>query len=125
MPPQAVAPHDSRVGVTAGASVEAPYAAERKPATVTPICTAERNRFRLRASAAVRALRPPLCSNRRIWPSRNDTRAISVAANTPPIRTKTNTSALLTTISFIVAAYIEAARVCRWCPYPFLLGGVD
>ena len=118
-------PHDTRAGETAGAIVEAPYAAEKKPATVTPICTAERNRFGLRANAAVRAPRPPRCSNRRICPSRNDTRAISVAANTPPIRTKTSTNAPLTTISFIAAAYIEAARVCRWCPCPFLLGGVD
>ena len=48
-----------QVGATSGASVEAPYAAEKKPATVTPIWTAARNRLGSRATAATRAPRAP------------------------------------------------------------------
>ena len=46
------APSDSKAGAKDGANVEAPKAAEKKPATVTPICTAERNRLGSRASEA-------------------------------------------------------------------------
>lgn len=42
-----------------GAIVEGPYAAEKNPATVTPICTAARKRLGLRATCATRWPRRP------------------------------------------------------------------
>ena len=48
----AESPRPSSSGVTDGAIDDAPYAADAKPATVTPICTAERKVFGLRASPA-------------------------------------------------------------------------
>jgi hypothetical protein len=52
-------PIETKSGATDGAIEEAPYAAEAKPATVTPICTAERNVFGFRASAATFSPRLP------------------------------------------------------------------
>ncbi len=86
------APSASKAGAKDGASVEAPNAAEKKPATVTPICTAERKRLGSRASEATAWPRPPWLSRRSTWPERSETSAISVAANTPPTRMKPMTS---------------------------------
>ncbi len=52
-------PHDSSSGTTDGAIDEAPYAADAKPATVTPICTAARKVLGFRASAATFSPRRP------------------------------------------------------------------
>ena len=86
------APRFSKTGAKDGASVEAPKAAEKNPATVTPICTADRNRLGSRAREATDVPRPPACSSRSTWPGRSETSAISVAANTPPTSTKPRTS---------------------------------
>ena len=81
----------SKTGAKSGARVDAPYAADRKPATVTPICTAARNVLGSRASEATFAPREPSFSSWSSWLGRSETRAISVAANTPPISTKHRT----------------------------------
>ena len=73
--------------------MEAPYAEEKKPATVTPICTAERNWLGSRTSVAVRSPRGPSSSSCLICDSRRLTIAISVPANTPPMSTKSSTRA--------------------------------
>ena len=91
-------PSRSRYGARSGARVEPPYAAEKKPATVTPICTAARKRLGLRATSATRAPRAPLRSIAVSWLSRSETRAISVAAKTPPTRTNSSTSARLSRV---------------------------
>ncbi|KAI3473762.1 hypothetical protein Pfo_031649 [Paulownia fortunei] len=62
------------------------------PATVTPICTADRKRFGSRPSAATRAPREPRRSSCCSCDSRSETRAISAAAKTPPTSTKRMTS---------------------------------
>ena len=85
-------PRPSKTGAKDGASVEAPKAAEKKPATVTPICTAERNRLGSRARVATACPRPPWVSRRSTCPERSETSAISVAANTPPTRMNASTS---------------------------------
>src|SRR6478609_11134661 len=88
-------PAFSSTGAKSGASVEAPYAAEKKPATVTPICTAARKRLGSRATRATRSPRGPRSARALIWPSRSETRAISVPAKTPPTRMKARTSSRL------------------------------
>src|SRR6478735_5458192 len=85
-------PRPSKTGAKDGASVEAPKAAEKNPATVTPICTAERNRLGSRAREATACPRPPWVSSRSTCPERSETSAISVAANTPPTRMNARTS---------------------------------
>lgn len=92
-------PMPSRRGSTSGAMVDAPYAAEKNPDSVTPIWTVDRNRLGLPARAAIRAPRFPDFSIRRTWLSRRDTSAISVPANTPPSSTKKRTNRKLSRVS--------------------------
>ncbi len=61
-------------------------------ASVTPICTAEKNRFGSLASRAVRWPRLPRLASALIWPSRSETRAISEAEKKPPMHTMTRTT---------------------------------
>src|SRR6266487_2419598 len=68
------------------ARVSAPYAPENKVARVTPICTAEKNRFGSWASRAARWPRLPRLASALTWPSRSETRAISEPAKNPPMR---------------------------------------
>ena len=67
------------------ASVAAPNVPDSRVATVTPICTADRNRLGSWASRAARWPRLPRFISERTWPSRSETRAISAAAKNPPI----------------------------------------
>ena len=85
------------------AKVAAPYAPVNRVASVTPICTADRNRFGSWASFAARWPRLPRRESLRIWPSRSETRAISAPAKNPPMRMMTrmmtiSPMSLLTTI---------------------------
>src|SRR5947207_5511369 len=68
------------------ARVSAPYAPETRVARVTPICTAEKNRFGSWASRAARWPRRPRLDSALTWPSRSETRAISEPAKNPPMR---------------------------------------
>ena len=74
-------------------SVTPPNAADRKPARVTPICTADRKRLGFSVSRATVRPRLPQLASWRIWLSRSDT--CSGAAKTPPIRMKTRINAML------------------------------
>src|SRR5437899_312013 len=87
-------PHDSSTGANSSASVAAPNAADRKPAKVTPICSAARKRFGFEARENTRCPRRPRAASVRSWLSRSDTSAISVAAKAPPMQTKTTTRAI-------------------------------
>src|SRR5690625_1833145 len=94
-------PRPSRRGATCGEIWAAPKDAEKNPASVTPICTEERNLLESPTRRATRAPAPPASAMPRTWLSRRETRAISEAAKTPPTRTKRKTSAMSTTRSFI------------------------
>ena len=82
-------------------SVAPPKAADRNPDMVTPICTADRNRFGLAASAATVRPRWPRVESCLTWLSRSDTSAISAAANTPPTMMNRKISRMLLTMGFI------------------------
>ena len=79
-------PHRTSTGVRRAAMVAPPKAAESMPETVTPICTAERNRLGLPVSRSIARPRLPLPASWRTWDSRRVTSAISAAAKTPPMR---------------------------------------
>ena len=72
-------------------SVSAPKEPATSVASVTPICTAERNRFGSDASRAAVAPRLPRLPSDRTWPSRSETSAISDAEKNPPMDTMTRT----------------------------------
>ncbi len=88
-------------GDSPSASVAPPKAADRKPIRVTPICTADRKRFGLAATRATVSPRLPRWAIDLSWLSRRETRAISAAAKTPPISTKTKIRTMLRTVSFM------------------------
>ena len=85
-------------GDRSSAKADAPNAADMKPARVTPIWTAARNRFGSACSAATRWPRRPRWDSARTWPSRSDTSAISDPAKNAPIRRKNSTSRALATV---------------------------
>ena len=94
-------PQPTSTNANASDKVAPPTAAERKPETVTPIWTAERKRLGSAvrwATAWPRLPRPLSCLT---WLSRSDTRAISAAAKTPPMRMKRKISAMLPATLFI------------------------
>src|SRR5512139_2602502 len=93
-------PQPTSTGARSSERVAPPNAAERKPASVTPTWTADRKRFGSSLSSAT--IRPRrLCpANVRTWLSRKDTRAISAAAKTPPMRTNRMTSPTLASVLF-------------------------
>ncbi len=72
-------------------SVSAPKAPDTSVASVTPICTADRNRFGSDASRAAFAPRLPRLDSDRTWVSRSETSAISEAEKNPPMDTMTRT----------------------------------
>jgi len=74
------------------ASVAAPNAAEKNPASVTPTCTAARNRLGSPTSLASRSPRAPCSVSDLTWLSRSETSAISAAEKQPPSSTKRSTS---------------------------------
>ena len=75
-------------------SVASPNAPDSRVASVTPICTADRNRFGSWASLAARWPRLPRWARARIWPSRSETRAISAPANSPLTSTMSRTTTM-------------------------------
>ena len=89
------------------ASVSAPNAPETSVAKVTPICTAEKNRFGSLASRAVRWPRLPRLARALTWPSRSDTRAISDAEKNPPMHTMTRTMMMSRITLLIFSAWQE------------------
>src|SRR3954447_16891237 len=95
-------PRASKRGGRSPARVAPPKEAERKPASVTPTCTAARNRFGSSASLATDAPRRPRPAIARTWLSRSETRAISAAANMLPTRTNTTTSPMLASVPLTV-----------------------
>src|SRR5450631_1114525 len=88
-------PQRTRTGANLPDRVAAPKAADRNPASVTPICSAARKRLGLPATRATLAPRRPRPESALSWLSRNDTSAISVEENRPPTRMKTRTRAIL------------------------------
>ena len=68
---------------------EAPNEADRKPESVTPICTVERKVFGSRAILATLAPRASSCSICSICEPRRETNANSVPENTEPITRNT------------------------------------
>jgi hypothetical protein len=87
----AESPRSSSAPETGTARRAAPKAADRKPARVTPTCTAARKRLGSATRCATRAPRRPFSAIARAWLSRRLTSASSVPANTPPMRMKTAT----------------------------------
>ena len=87
-------PHPIKTGESPSARVAPPKAADRKPDRVTPICTADRNRLGLLVSRSIARPRFPLDASCLICDSRKVTKAISAAANVPPIRMKSAMSAI-------------------------------
>ena len=88
-------------GDRSSASVAPPNAADRNPATVTPICTAERKRLGFSASRATVCPRLLRWDSWRIWLSRSDTRAISAAAKIPPTTMKHKINKMLSRTSLM------------------------
>src|SRR5215211_2630504 len=82
------------------AKVAPPKAADKNPARVTPIWTADKNRFGFSLSRATIWPRRPRRASCLTWLSRSDTNAISAAANTPPTKMKTKITATLSTVLF-------------------------
>src|SRR5215207_9947892 len=103
-------PQASSRSATGPASVAAPKAAEKKPASVTPTCTAARKRFGSPASLASRSPRRPRSRSALTWLSRRDTRAISAAAKAPPSSTKPSTSRALTSVPLTRASVRSRIR---------------
>ena len=95
--------HCCSSGTSASAIVVPPKAADKKPANVTPIWTAERNRLGFSCSRATSRPRRPRCPSCLTWLPRSDTKAISAAANTPPMAMNTKIKTLLKAVS--VTAY--------------------
>src|SRR3954463_7463102 len=75
--------------------VLAPKAAEKKPARVTPTCTAARKRFGSLSRRWTACPRRPPSAIARTCDSRSETSAISAPEKAPPIRTKTTTMTML------------------------------
>ena len=82
-------PQPSTIGIRYGAMEEAPNEADRKPESVTPICTVERKVFGSRAILATLAPRASSCSICSICEPRRETNANSVPENTEPITRNT------------------------------------
>ena len=94
-------PQPCRTSESGSESRAPPTEADRKPASVTPIWTAERNRFGSPASRATICPRLPRPASCRTCDSRSDTRAISAAANTPPMTMKSRISNAVLTVESI------------------------
>ena len=77
-------PQPSTTGTIYGAIEDSPNDADRKPDSVTPICTVDRNVFGSRAICATRLPRASSCSIWSICDPRRLTNASSVPANTDP-----------------------------------------
>jgi hypothetical protein len=77
-------PQSSMTGTIYGAIEDSPNDADRKPHSVTPICTVDRNVFGSRAICATRLPRASSCSIWSICDPRRLTSASSVPANTEP-----------------------------------------
>jgi len=93
-------PAERSTGASSSARVAPPNAADRKPDSVTPICTADRNRFGWAARLATAAPRLPRVLSARTCESRSDTSAISAAAKIPPTRMNSRISRMLATVGF-------------------------
>jgi hypothetical protein len=106
-------PLPSSQSATGAASVLAPKAAEKKPATVTPTWTAARKRFGSAISFWTARPRRPCSESARTWDSRSETSAISAPEKMPPINTKTNTMAMFSQMSFTGGALLGS--VLRGC----------
>ena len=99
------------------ARVSAPYAPETRVARVTPICTAEKNRFGSCASRAARWPRRPRLDSALTWPSRSETRAISEPAKNPPMRMMMRTTMMSSTTLLICLCRSPPRRPAR-CVWP-------
>ena len=97
-------------GLRAAASVAPPKAAERKPARVTPICTADRKRLGFSFSRATVRPREPRWASCLTWLSRSETRAISAPANTPPTQMNSRMRAMLRTSSEVIVGWSRCRR---------------
>ena len=78
-------------------------------ASVTPICTAEKNRFGSCASLAAFWPRLPRLASALIWPSRSETRAISEAAKNPPMQMMTRTT-MMSRTTLLTSAIADFLR---------------
>src|SRR5829696_6325766 len=94
-------PQPTSASATGPASVAAPNAAEKKPASVTPTWTAARNRLGSPTSLASRSPRAPRSVSALTWLSRNETSAISAAEKHPPSSTNASTSRAFTSVPLI------------------------
>ena len=106
--------------------MSAPKAPDTSVASVTPIWTADRNRFGSDASRAAFAPRLPRLLNDRTWVSRSETSAISEAEKNPPMDTMTRTmimsrTTLLTLRSPTSSAAHPLTAVSAGYPQSFVL----
>ena len=85
-------------------------------ASVTPICTAEKNRFGSCASFAARCPRLPRLASALTWPSRSETSAISEAEKNPPMDTMTRTT--MTSKTILLTPRSPASSDQRGCVWP-------
>src|SRR5215212_155425 len=117
----------SRTGANALAIVVPPNAADRKPASVTPICTADRNRLGSPVNWAISRPRLPRRASCLTWLSRSDTNAISAAANTPPIRINRKIMTTLNTVSLVWDHHplLSAGECRRWFRTGFIFSGMS
>ena len=97
-------PQPRSTGARSSANAEAPKAADRKPASVTPIWTAARKRFGSACSSATFWPRRPRWAIDLTWPSRSETSAISLPAKKAPRRRKKPTSRALSNVPFTACA---------------------
>ena len=100
-------PQPSTTGTMNGEIDDSPKEAERKPESVTPICTVDRNVFGSRAIFATRLPRASSCSIWSICEPRSETSASSVPANTEPSSRKTKMSRMFKPSDI-------ASSVCHW-----------
>src|SRR3954464_10897803 len=96
--------------------VLAPNAAEKKPARVTPTCTAARNRLGSLSSLFSACPRRPVSASARTCDSRRDTSAISAPEKAPPISTKATTMTMLSQTSLTSGVLLQAVVLRQDCP---------
>ena len=114
--PSAEMPQLRRTGARSSANAEAPNAADRNPADVTPICTAARNRFGSACSSATFSPRRPRWASDRTWPSRREMSAISEAEKKPATRRKNPTSTMPASVEF--TPYDQGRGMPVWSSRP-------
>src|SRR6478752_333465 len=104
-------PQPRSTGARSSAKAEAPKAADRNPARVTPTWAAARNRFGSACRAATFSPRRPRWASALTWPSRSDTSAVSDPEKKPPSTRKKPTSRALASVPFTACHTSQGGRV--------------